>query len=118
MGEANVRAKQEWLRCFHSCAYFIHNYVLIYDAVSATWIPFHLWKEQYETLQALAGHKLNVILKARQLGLTWLCLGYILWLMIFFPAQTAMLFSRREDEAIYLLKTRLKGMYRRLPDWM
>jgi hypothetical protein len=116
MGEEDVRS--EWLKCETSEAYFIHYYCKILDAVAAQWVPFELWPAQYTTLKDLESNLLLVILKARQLGLTWLCLAHILWKMIFRPAQTALLFSRREDEAIYLLKYRLKGMYSRLPVWL
>ena len=60
---------------------------------------------------------LVAILKARQLGLTWLCIAYALWLMIFRPGSTILLFSRRDDEAKELL-SRLVGMLIRLPAWM
>jgi hypothetical protein len=59
-----------------------------------------------------------VILKARQLGMTWLAVGFALWLMLFRPAATALLFSKRDDEAVHLLRFRLRGMYERLPQWM
>lgn len=116
MGEEDFR--DEWLRCEANTAYFIHNYCRILDAVAHKWIPFELWPAQYSTLKVLETNLLDIILKARQLGLTWLCLAYFLHRMIFKPAQTVLLFSRREDEAIYLLKYRLKGMHRRLPEWM
>lgn len=58
-----------------------------------------------------------MVLKARQLGMSWLALGYALWLMIFWPAATVLLFSKRDDEAVHLLDFRLAGMYRRLPPW-
>lgn len=116
MGEEAIR--DEWLRCEASSVYFIHNYCKILDAVAAKWIPFELWPAQYSTLKDLESELLLVILKARQLGLTWLCLAWFLWKILYRPAQTCLLFSRREDEAIYLLKYRLKGMYRRLPPWM
>jgi hypothetical protein len=38
--------------------------------------------------------------------------------MLFRPAATALIFSRREDEAIDLVNFRLKGIYERLPAWM
>jgi hypothetical protein len=39
--------------------------------------------------------------------------------MIYKPVFTALVFSRRENEAIYLLgKQRLRGVYNRLPKWM
>jgi len=116
LGEEDLRG--EWLKCEASAVYFIHNYCRILDAVATKWVPFELWPAQYSTLKVLEDNLLVVILKARQLGLTWLCLSYILWKMLYRPAQTALLFSRREDEAIYLLKYRLKGMHKRLPDWM
>ncbi len=110
--------KQEWLTCAESPLYFLHNYCYVYDAVARDWIPFHLWPAQARTLQTLFNNLLVIILKARQLGLTWLVLGFALWLMIFRPAATILLFSRRETEALNLLKERLKGMYRRMPAWM
>lgn len=113
------KQKLEWLKCAASVAYFIYNYCFIYDATAKTWIPFKLWPEQYQTLKLFETRQLIIALKARQLGLTWLALCYILWLMVFHPIATALLFSRRDDEAMYLLsKERLRGIYSRLPDWM
>ena len=81
------------------------------------WLLFDLWPAQGELLEGLNHHRLTMILKARQLGLSWLCLSYALWLMIFHPAAAILIFSLRDEEAIELL-ARLKGMYDRLPDWM
>jgi len=99
--------------------YFLDTYCRVYDATAREWVPFRLWDSQLPVLDLLDAERLVVILKARQLGQTWLCLGYILWLMMFWPQATALVFSRREEDAIYLLgEERLRGMYRRLPDWM
>lgn len=114
----NEDEKVEWLTCAESPLYFIHNYCFIYDATLRDWIPFKLWKEQAQTLRTILNNLLVVILKARQLGMTWLVLGFALWLLVFRPAATVLLFSKRDDEAIHLLDFRLKGMYARLPDWM
>jgi hypothetical protein len=112
------RYRREALKCRSSPAYFLHSYVRIYDALAGDWLPFHLWPAQTETLDTLHSRRLVVILKARQLGLTWLVLGFTLWEMLFRPAATVLLFSRRDDEAVDLLKTRLRGMYDRLPPWL
>ena len=61
-----------------------------------------------------AGSSKLVVLKARQLGLSWLSLAYALWLLTFHAPATVLLFSLKEDEAVELLN-RLKGMYWRLP---
>ncbi len=107
----------EWFKCNESPAYFIDNYIQIYDAVEKGWIPFSLWPAQFEAVETLESSDLIVILKARQEGLTWLVLGFILWLMIFQSASTALLFSRRDKEAVHMLTDRLKEMYKRLPQW-
>jgi hypothetical protein len=108
----------EWLTCSESPIYFIHKYCFVYDAQEKGWIPFNLWPAQAKTLQTLLNNLLVIILKARQLGMTWLVLGFALWLMLFRPAATVLMFSRRDDEAVHLLDFRLKGMYARLPDWV
>lgn len=117
---------REKRRCKKSAAYFINNYVKIYAAnndISAggtgTWISFKLWDEQLQVLDMFILELLVVVLKARQLGLTWLALAYALWLMLFRPSATILIFSRRDDEAKYLLSDeRLKGMFNALPDWL
>jgi hypothetical protein len=113
-----THCQKEIRKCRKSPGYFLDTYGQIYDATSREWLPFRLWQAQLETIQMVAAHRLMVILKARQLGLTWLVLGYALWLCLFHPAATVMLFSRREDEAVDLLRTRLRGLYERLPVWL
>lgn len=109
----------EWHLCAKSPAYFVRNYCYIYDPGAKDWIPFDLWPFQEETLHTIHSNQLIVILKARQLGLTWLMLAYGLWLMLFHPISHILLFSLREIEAIDLASdNRLRGMYRRLPAWM
>jgi hypothetical protein len=80
-------------------------------------VRFDLWPAQAKVLHELRARRQLIILKARQLGLTWLVLGFALARMIFSPITVALFFSRGEKEAKELL-TRLKGMYSRLPNWM
>lgn len=105
-------------QCAASADYFINKYCKIYDATEKGWIPFTMWKEQIEVLYVMNDGQLTIILKARQLGLSWLVIAYALWLMLFHPAATILLFSLRETEAIYLVDERLKGMFEALPPWM
>ncbi len=111
--------KAEWLVCAESPTYFINEYCRIYDSEARAWIPFKLWPAQVRTLVTIHANQLVVVIKARQLGLSWLALGYALHQMIFAPIAAIGIFSRREEEATYLLgEERLRGMYSRLPDWM
>jgi hypothetical protein len=109
---------KEVARCLRSPAYFISTYCYIYDAVTGEWVRFRLWPEQKQTLLTILKNLLVIILKARQLGMTWLVLGFALWLMLFRPIAEVLIFSKRDKEAIYLLTDRLKGMYKRLPEFL
>jgi hypothetical protein len=103
-GECEQEAqKREWLACHHSPAYFLDRHGWVYDATARGWVRFHLWPAQLSTLSAIQVCRLAVILKARQLGLTWLALGYAQLLMLFRPQATVLLFSRRDDEAVQML---------------
>ncbi|TXH52990.1 MAG: hypothetical protein E6Q97_14285 [Desulfurellales bacterium] len=108
----------EWALCAESPIYFIAAYCWVFNATDEAWIPFDLWPAQAWALTRLMARKLVVILKARQLGFTWLILGYALWQMLFRPAATIGIFSRTETDAGDLLAFRLKGMYDRLPAFM
>lgn len=108
---------EELYRCGESVGYFIDNYCHISDSLDRGWIRFRLWEGQKRALGELITSRKLAILKARQLGLTWLCLGYALWLCLFRAEQHVLLFSRRDVEAMHLLE-RLRGMYARLPAWM
>ena len=111
------RQKIEWLKCSRSALYFIVEYVTIYDATTSEWIDFRLWPAQRKALAVLAASTKVLILKARQLGLSWLVLAYCLHVMLFRPRSRVLLFSMREDEAFELLR-RVKFMYGQLPAWM
>jgi hypothetical protein len=114
-----TQRQTEILACADDPFYFVDRHCRIYDATRGEWVPFRLWGAQAAVLDALQQQRLNVILKARQLGMTWLCLAYALWRMIFRPSATILLFSKRADEATYLLgDERLRGMHARLPDWL
>lgn len=114
-----MNEREEWLACALSEAYFVQTYCQIYDAGKREWVPFTLWPAQKTALKALAEQKLVIALKARQLGLTWLALAHLLHQMLFKPIATVLIFSKRDDEAVYLLGSeRLRGMYARLPKWM
>src|SRR5262245_27300826 len=109
--------RSEWLKCALDPAYFLDHFGWIYDATAKRWLRFALWPAQLQVLNRLMTERLLVILKARQLGMTWLLLGFALWLLLFRPIATILVFSKRDDEAMELLD-RLKQMYQRLPRWL
>ena len=113
-----VEQRIEWLACRESPAYFLDRYGQILDSAAHAWLPFHLWPGQVTALQTFSTQRQVVVLKARQLGLSWLAVGYALWLMLFRPVATVLFTSRRDVEATDLVDARLKGMYKRLPPFL
>lgn len=109
----------DYMAAMLSCHVFINRYVQINDPNHPTlgWFPFSLWPEQVVALSDLIAGDNVLVLKARQLGLSWLVLAYVLWRMIFEPGAQILLFSRTDSEAVELLK-RVKDMHDRLPDWL
>ncbi len=115
--EAHKVIKYEFKRCRKDPVYFADHYCFMYDAVAGDWIDFKLWPAQAEAMEAIQENRQVVVLKARQIGMTWVSVAYALWKMIFHPEATVLMFSRRDEDAIELLDGRLKGMYERLPEW-
>src|SRR5437879_2007414 len=86
--------ESEKARCAADFAYFVSHYCFIYDNDEKKWIPFELWESQIPALQKMLSSLKLVILKARQLGLTWLALAYALWQMLFHPIAEVLVFSQ------------------------
>lgn len=114
---SNQAMRSEWAASRKSPEYFISRFIRIESPERQGWEPFDLWPAQRETLTTLRTQRQVVVLKARQLGLTWLCLSWALWLMLFEPPAVVLLFSLREVEA-KVLAERLRAMHDHLPLWM
>jgi hypothetical protein len=115
------RPAVEFLKCSADAAYFIDSYGLIDDAQGlgdgSGVMPFRLWDCQVGLMWSLMTTRLALILKARQLGISWLVCGYALWLCLFSPGKLVLLFSQGELEAVELLR-RIRTLSERLPDWL
>lgn len=102
---------------------FIHECVIIDNAqpddtdAALSTMPFHLWDAQKELLGDIAGERLLLILKARQLGISWLVCAYVLWLCLYRPGRLILMFSIGQDEANELMR-RVHVMYWRLSEDM
>ncbi|MCC7208309.1 MAG: hypothetical protein IT323_13460 [Anaerolineae bacterium] len=109
----------EWLKCDADPAYFIDTYGVI-DSPQADGYAqerFRLWPAQVQLMWRLLAERLVIILKARQLGISWLACGYALWLCLFRPGRVVLLFSKGQLEADELLR-RIGVMYVSLPEWL
>ena len=109
--------QEAWAGIRRDCAGFIKAFVKIHNEDTGEPMLFALWPEQERVLKEVHEHRLNVILKARQLGFTWLCLAYCLWRMLCRAGLRTAAVSRTESEAKELVD-RVVLMLRHLPQWM
>ena len=91
--------------CRDNIEYFIDAYGHIEDKDAVEIIqPFKMWEAQREALKSIMNHKFNVILKARQLGFSWLVLHYACWMLLTMEGRTAIGLSQKEDDAKELVR--------------
>ena len=81
-GQLKEVIKQEYTKCAKDPAYFMKKYCMVQLPIKGK-VSFHLWEYQEKSLKEFEEHRFNVILKARQLGLSTLSAGYALWMMTF-----------------------------------
>jgi len=114
--ELKQKVKAErWRR---SCLEFIEEAVKIEDRDSVGLaIPFKLWPAQSNVVSTFLTERLTIVLKARQLGLTWLALAYAVWCMVYKSGFSAIALSKRELDSKELVR-RVEFILRYMPDWM
>jgi hypothetical protein len=105
-------------KCKRSCRQFIKQFVKIEDLdAPGIVLPFGLWPAQARALRTFLYKRLVLVLKARQLGLTWLALAYAAWRMVFNPGYRVVVISANEDKAKEMIR-RLVFILDHLPIWM
>ena len=83
-------------------------------------VPFDLWPEQAEALDQMVEHLRVIVLKARQLGLTWLALHLAIWMMAFnrlTPKAKILVLSKIGTDADELVE-RARRLTARLPAFL
>ena len=70
-------------RCERSFAYFVNHYAMMWRKEGGDPIPFKLWEFQVEAAEEFQNGKKVIVLKARQMGLSWLVMAYAVWCALF-----------------------------------
>ena len=108
--------KQEYTECLRSPAYFMKKYCKIQHPTLGT-IPFHLYDFQEKTLESFKDEQFNIVLKARQMGISTLVSGYALWLMTFFTDKSILCIAINQETAKNIV-TKVTHMSDFLPSWL
>ena len=107
---------QEYMKCAANPIYFFVNYCLILDPVKGR-IPFLLYAFQRATVKHFLRYRFNIVLKPRQMGLSWLVSCYALWLALFRPNQNIVVISIKEEVAKRFMD-KIQYTWKNLPPWL
>jgi hypothetical protein len=108
--------KKELIKCGRNPTYFINNYVRISHPIKGL-IPFNLYSFQEEVVKDFKDHRYNIILKARQLGISTTIAGYVTWLMLFHRNKNVVVMATKLNTAANLVK-KVKLAMKSIPEWM
>jgi hypothetical protein len=87
---------KEILKCGKDPAYFLKTYARISHPLEGL-ILFDTYEFQDVLLQDFNDHRFNIILKARQLGISTITAGYISWLMLFHRDKSILVIKYYEE---------------------
>ncbi len=106
----------EIVQCGKDPVYFLNNYAKISHPMHGS-IPFRTYDFQDELLRDFNDHRFNVILKARQLGISTVTAGYVVWMMLFHKDKNVLVMATKFGTAANLVK-KVKAIMRNVPEWM
>ena len=107
---------KEIIKCGKSSQYFLRNYVKISHPLLGT-IPFNTYSFQDQLLSDFDKHRFNVILKARQLGISTIAAGYIAWMIMFHRDKNVLVMATKFGTATNLVR-KVKAIVKSVPEFM
>lgn len=107
---------QEIIKCGKEPAYFIKKYIKIQHPVKGT-VDFKTYPFQDDCVDSFQSHRLNIVLKSRQLGLSTICAAYAVWLAIFHKDKNILVIATKLPTAMNFIK-KVKFAIDNLPKWI
>ena len=107
---------KEIVKCGKNPDYFINNYAKITHPQKGL-IPFKTYAYQKDVLELFEDHRFNIVLKARQLGLSTITAAYVVWLMLFHREKNVLVLATKFSTASNLVK-KVKSILKNCPDWV
>lgn len=108
--------KQEYIKCAADPSHFMKKYCHIQHPQRGR-VLFGLYPFQDKVLNLFKENDYAIINKSRQLGISTLCAGYSLWLMLFHKDKNVLCIATKQETARNMV-TKVKFMYDNLPSWL
>lgn len=106
---------KEFLRCGKDPIHFIKTYGKIVHPKKGL-IPFALHPFQEDIINGYISNRKNIILKARQIGVSTITGAFCAWLMIFKRHQNVLVIANKQDVSTVMVKI-AKTIIKNLPPW-
>jgi len=107
---------REIVKCGKDAKYFINAYAKISHPLHGL-IPFNTYGFQDDLINDFNDHRFNVVLKARQLGISTITAAYVAWMMMFRRDKNVLVIATKFGTAANLVK-KVKAIHKHLPEWM
>ena len=107
---------EEYVKCRKDPVYFIKKYGKIRHPTKGL-LSFELWDFQEETIHSFLDQSYNIILKARQLGISTLCAAYAGWMATFFKNREIYILATKRDTATNLVD-KVRVFLEAVPTWL
>ena len=104
----------EIVRCGKDPVYFSNKYAKISHPMHGL-IPFDMYNFQENALKDFKKHRFNIILKARQLGISTTVASYVAWLMLFHRDKNILVVATKllySSAAFFFVATSASGLFK------
>ena len=107
---------KEILKCGKDPSYFLKTYARISHPLHGL-VPFDTYPFQDDLLKDFNDYRFNIILKARQLGISTITAGYVVWMLLFHRDKNVLVMATKFSTAGNLVN-KVKKIMKNLPDWL
>lgn len=120
MGRPKKLDKQQVIKEIVACGkdpiYFLKTYGKVQHPVKGL-LPFKTYHYQDDVVQAILQNRYNIILKARQLGLSTIIAGYITWFILFHRDKNVLVVATKQDTAKNMIRS-VRTILMGIPPWL
>lgn len=114
--QTKKQQKEEIIKCGTDVVYFLKNYAKISHPQLGQ-IPFDTFDYQDDLLEKFQHYQYNIILKARQQGISTIVAGYIAWLCLFHKHKEVIVLATKQLKAANIVR-KVSMILKNLPPWL
>jgi len=104
-------------RCKKSFKHFVDTFVMMWMKEGGDAIRFRLWDFQKDAADIFQSNQKVIVLKARQMGMSWLAMAYVVWSVLYktnFHVYVTSIGLKQVTEQM----ERIRFIWYNLPEWL